>query len=137
MSRRMTYAVIRIGGKQFRVQQGDKIQVVRQQGTVNPEVLYYSDEDKVLVGNPFIPGLNVSTKVIEEKLSQKIRVARFKSKSRYRKVKGHRQLVSILEIENISLNGKNQDIYDKDRSVALVEDKSFKSKGKENVIKVK
>jgi large subunit ribosomal protein L21 len=97
----MSYAVVRIGGKQFRVEEGDKIEVTRQKAPYKVDVLYCSTENQVYVGAPVLTNITVKTKLVEDKLGDKVRVARFRSKSRYRKVKGHRQPLSVLEVTKI------------------------------------
>ena len=104
----MKYAVIRLGGKQFIVKKGDKIEVERQPTPLKLDVLLYSDGKEILVGSPVIDNVSVKADVIEEKKGDKIRVARFKSKSRHRKVKGHRQPLSVVEITDVSLGGTKE-----------------------------
>jgi large subunit ribosomal protein L21 len=101
----MKYAVIRLGGKQFKVSEGDKLEIERQATPLQSEVLLYVDEKDVVIGAPVIEKAVVDAEVIEEKMGEKVRVVRFKSKSRYRKVKGHRQPLSVVEIKKISLSG--------------------------------
>lgn len=96
----MTYAVIRLGGRQFRVSEGDKIELERQ-SSPEAEVLLYSDGRKVSVGNPVLKDHAVELVEIAEKRGKKIKVARFKSKSRYRRVKGHRQPLSVFEVKSV------------------------------------
>ena len=97
----MTYAVIRVGGKQFMVEKGDTIEVEKQDSKVKADVMYYTDGKSVLVGTPLLSDVNVKLSLVEDYKAEKIRVARFKSKSRYRKVKGHRQPMSRFEVKDI------------------------------------
>lgn len=115
------YAVIKLGSKQYLVHEGDVVKLERQKKPLNIEVLMYSDGSKVEIGNPT---LNVSVKasVVEEKLGEKIRVARFKKKSRYDKVKGHRQPISIIKIESIGFTKENT----KEKEEKKVEEKVIK-----------
>lgn len=100
----MKYAVIQLGGKQFKVSEGDIFKIDRQEN-LEVDVLLLSEDDKVLVGKPYLKDVVVKTKVLENKLDDKILVIRFKAKSRYRKRKGHRQPISIVEIESIKKKG--------------------------------
>lgn len=96
----MKYAVISLGGKQFKVSEGDTLKLERQDGVSN-EVLYYSDGESVQVGTPKLANISVKLTKTEDKKDKKVRVARFKSKSRYKKTKGHRQPISVLKVEKI------------------------------------
>ena len=97
----MAYAVIRLGGKQFKVQEGDTLKLERQVA-LTPEVLMYADGDVVSVGLPTISNVTVKLSRVEDKRDKKVVVARFKSKSRYRKVNGHRQPITIIKVDSIS-----------------------------------
>jgi large subunit ribosomal protein L21 len=97
----MKYAVISLGGKQFKIKEGDTFKLERQK-KLDINVLLYVDGDKVEVGTPSLSGVKVDAKIVREERGPKIRVARFKSKSRYRKVKGHKQPLSVVEIVKIS-----------------------------------
>ncbi len=103
----MAYAIIALGGKQFKVQEGDTFKLERQ-SELKPEVLLYVDEDGTIVGQPVIEDISVKATVISEERDSKVRVARFRAKSRYSKVKGHRQPISIIKIESIDKKGKQK-----------------------------
>ncbi len=84
----------------MRVEEGQELTVDRFDGKIS-EVLLFVDGDDVRIGKPLVEGVKVKTKVLEEgKVKTEIR--RFKAKSRYRKVKGHKQPVTKVLIENIS-----------------------------------
>ncbi|HXK52536.1 50S ribosomal protein L21 [Candidatus Nomurabacteria bacterium] len=102
----MKYAVIQLGGKQLRVQEGDVFEIERQ-NEINLEVLMYSEEGILLLDAESLKGVTVKTTILEQKRDDKIRVARFKSKSRYRKVKGHKQPISVVKIDSISVGKKS------------------------------
>jgi large subunit ribosomal protein L21 len=99
-------AVILVGGKQYIVAKGQKVQVDRlQDGTkkLSLEPLMLFDENDVKVGTPTVKGAKVEAKVIEaEKKGVKLRVIRFKSKKRVHKVNGHRQKYSIIEVTSVA-----------------------------------
>lgn len=100
----MSFAVIRFGGRQFKVSEGDVIQLQRQSSGKN-DVLLYSDGKKVQVGTPVLKDVEVKLKKLEDKRDKKVRVGRFKSKSRYRRVKGHKQPLSVFSVESIGVKG--------------------------------
>lgn len=102
----MEYAVVRVGGKQYRVSKGDILEVDRQRTEKNgsvvlDNVLMYVSDGKVKIGKPIVPNLNVKAKVLEEKKGKKIRVSKFKAKVRYRRVMGFRPLLTRLQITEI------------------------------------
>jgi large subunit ribosomal protein L21 len=97
------YALIKLLGKQYKVKEGDVIQTDRVEGetlTIT-DVLMINDGKKITVGSPEIKNSKVQLKVIKNYKGKKIRVGKFRAKSRYRKVKGHRQHLSSLEVVKI------------------------------------
>jgi large subunit ribosomal protein L21 len=104
------YAVIKLASKQFLVHEGDVLELERQKQPLDIKVLFYSDGDQSNIGEPELSGINIQASVVEEKLGKKVRVARFKSKSRYDKVRGHRQPISIIKIEKIFTGKKSEKI---------------------------
>ncbi|HNV45278.1 MAG TPA: 50S ribosomal protein L21 [Candidatus Woesebacteria bacterium] len=103
----MKYAIIQLQGKQFQVSEGDEIIVDRldqaegDQFTVN-DVLLVVDGDKRKIGQPIVKGAEVKCELISNDKGKKIRVAKYKAKSRYRKVQGHRQFQSVVKILQIN-----------------------------------
>jgi large subunit ribosomal protein L21 len=101
----MKYAVIKTGGKQYKVSEGDVIEVDKldvKEGPLNfEEVLLVVSDGNVQVGKPMLSGTKVSATLLEQKKGEKIRVAKFKSKVRYRRVTGFRALLSKVRIEKI------------------------------------
>ncbi len=103
----MTFAVIKTGGKQYKVAEGDvlmieKLDVDGDTVTFN-EVLLITDGDKVTLGKPMIKGATVGAKVlIAEGKDKKKMVFKYKSKTRQRKKKGHRQPFTKVQITKIS-----------------------------------
>lgn len=99
------YAIIQLAGKQYRVTQGDTLTVNRLEDEVNAsikaDVLLKADGAKVEVGEPLVSGTQVTLKVLEHSQGDKLRVAKYKSKSRYRRVRGHRQQLTTLEVVKI------------------------------------
>jgi large subunit ribosomal protein L21 len=91
------FAVIQTGGKQYKVAEGDELMIETLEGKSDgdkvsfEEVLLTGDDKTTNVGTPMVSGKKVEGKVIGEGRDEKISVIRFKSKSRYRKNKGHRQ----------------------------------------------
>jgi len=97
------FAVIKTGGKQYLVKTNDEIiidKVNAEKKKVLFDVLATLSEDSVLMGNPLLKE-KAEGEIIEELKGDKIRVARFKSKVRYRKVKGFRPQLTRVKITKI------------------------------------
>ena len=92
------YAVIQLSGKQYLVRNGDVFEVERQEKQPKFDVLVYFDGKKHQIGEPALKDTSIKVTNEEDKRGKKIRVVRFKSKSRYRKVKGHKQPLSVLKV---------------------------------------
>jgi large subunit ribosomal protein L21 len=99
-------AIIKTGGKQYKVKVGDKIEVEKLEGekdekiTFN-EVLFIGDENKVKIGTPFITGAKVEGKIIKTGKKAKVTGIKHKSKKRYKVKFGHRQIFTEVEIVKI------------------------------------
>ncbi len=96
------YAVIKTGGKQYRVQQGDVIYVekldVEEGSAVNFDVLMLGNDDNVAIGTPVVEGAKVEGKVLSQLKSAKVVVYKYKAKKNERKKQGHRQPYTKVEI---------------------------------------
>lgn len=98
-----TFAIIQTGGKQYRVEAGQKIQVEKLPAKTGDsvtfdKVLLVAEGDKVEVGTPYVVGAKIIGTLAREGREKKKIVFRFHSKTRYRKKKGHRQPFSEVEI---------------------------------------
>ncbi len=107
----MKYAVIVSGGKQYKVMEGDEILVDSlplkpDEKYTFTDVLLFTDDGKTKIGTPVIAGVTVSGSLIKQEKGEKIRVAKFKAKARYRKVIGYRHSLSKIKIEKIALKEK-------------------------------
>lgn len=101
----MQYAIIRSGNKQYQVKVGSTIMVERLEDSagsvVFDQVLLNVDGDKVELGNPTVSGLKVYGTAQGLVKAAKIQVFKYKSKSRYRKLRGHRQGYTSVKIDSI------------------------------------
>ena len=100
------YAIIKTGGKQYKVAEGDVITVEKleaEEGAVVTfdQVLTVVKEDGVVVGKPVVEGAKVTAKVETQGKDKKILVFKYKAKSNYRKRQGHRQPFTKVVIEQI------------------------------------
>ncbi len=102
----MDYAVFKTGGKQYRVKPGDTLDVEKLSVAVDSiaefgEVLAISNNGEVTFGSPTIEGARVLARVDSHYKDKKLMVFKYKSKTRYRRKKGHRQIYTRLVIQDI------------------------------------
>ena len=96
-------AVIKTGGKQYKVKKGDVLKIEKIDHPEGNEVVF----DQVLlagdkVGTPLVDGVKVKAQVVAEGKGDKVRVVKYKAKTRYHKVRGHRQLFTQIKIMDIA-----------------------------------
>ena len=104
----MKYAVIESGGKQYRVSEGDVIQVDRLPEEIGQEIIYnqvllFKDNDNTLVGMPLIKEANVNATIVDHIKGKKIVIFKYRAKQRYRVKTGHRQNYTAVKIDSINL----------------------------------
>ena len=102
----MNFAVIKASGKQYKVTPGlvleiDKIEGENGKSISFDEVLLTSNGDDVQVGKPFVKGASVTAKIVDQVLGDKVRVAKFKAKARFRRTTGFRSKLTKVEITGI------------------------------------
>ena len=101
------YAIIRTGGKQYQVAQGDQLRVESLTGSVGDtveleDVLLVADGENVKIGQPQVEGAKVTAKIVEQCKAKKVLVYKKKRRKGYEVKNGHRQLYTALRIEGIS-----------------------------------
>ena len=101
------YAVFRTGGKQYRASAGDRLRVERLDVAVGEDVefdqvLMVGEGADVKVGAPLVAGGKVQGKVIAQGRDDKITIIKFKRRAHYKRVRGHRQCFTEVEITSIS-----------------------------------
>jgi len=103
------YAIIKTGGKQYKVAEGDELHIEKldvEQGeqVIFDEVLMISNDADLTVGNPFISSAKVEATVVAHGRGKKIRVFKFKPKNNgYKRTQGHRQPFTAVKINSIVL----------------------------------
>lgn len=108
-------AVIKTGGKQYKVQVGDKIKVEKVEGEAGKEVIFgevllvANEEKEIKIGKPHIKDAQVKGKILGQKRTKKVIVFKYKPKKRYHKKQGHRQMFSEVEITGIELLNKKKE----------------------------
>lgn len=103
----LMYAIIKTGGKQYRVAEGDLVTVEKldvDQGTTLdlPHVLMLADGDSVQLGKPYLEGAKVTAEVAAHGKHDKVRIIKFKRRKHHMKRQGHRQSFTQLKITGIS-----------------------------------
>lgn len=100
------YAVVKIGGSQYKVKEGQVLEVSKlekkpEESFEINEVFLVADGDRIQIGQPTVSSVKVVAKALGQFKGEKIRVARFKSKVRYRKVRGFRAILTKIQITQI------------------------------------
>jgi len=103
----MALAIIKTGGKQYKVAEGDKIKIEKLEGEDGSvisfaEVLFVGDESEVKVGTPNVAGAIVEGKIISTEQQDKVTGVKFKAKKRYSVKFGHRQIMTEVLITKIA-----------------------------------
>ncbi len=100
-------AVIKTGGKQYKIKEGDKIKVEKLSGESGDkinfsEILFLGNEKDVKIGNPFLKDAKVEGKILAQSKAKKVWGIKHKAKKRYKIKFGHRQPITEIEITKIS-----------------------------------
>ena len=103
------YAVVRSGGKEYRVSKGDLIQVEKLEGKVGDQValkdvLMVSKEGETLVGTPHLANVVIKGEIVQEGKGKKVLTYKMKRRKNYRRFKGHRQTYTYLKVNDITLS---------------------------------
>jgi len=107
----MAYAIIKTGGRQYRVAEGDTVDVdlldidAGKQATFD-DVLMYADGDKLTYGDPLISGAKVTAEVLEQRKDKKVIAFKFKRRKGYHRTVGHRRKLTRVKIKSISVSAK-------------------------------
>ncbi len=101
------YAVIKTGGKQYRVAPGEKLKVEKLDGDVGSDVvldqvLMVADGDNVTVGAPVVAGASVKATVVAHGRHDKVMIFKMRRRKHYRKTQGHRQDYTEIQIQQIA-----------------------------------
>lgn len=103
----MPYAVIRTGGKQYRVAPGDLVRIERLEGDVGTavefaEVLLTSDDAAIRVGAPLLEGTKVLGTIVDQGRARKVLIFKKKRRKNYRRRRGHRQSITTVRVTEIA-----------------------------------
>ncbi len=102
------YAVVKTGGKEYRISQGDLIRVEKMEGKVGDQVtmkdiLMVSHEGQVQVGNPLLANAVITGEIVQQVKGKKVLTYKMKRRKNYRRTKGHRQTYTYIRVNDISL----------------------------------
>ncbi len=114
------YAVVKTGGKQYRVSPGDTIKVEKLEGNQGDEVLLdevllVAGTEDIVLGKPFIDGVRVKAEIVDQGRNRKVLVFKYKRRKRYRRKNGHRQTFTSLRIHGIEAPGAAPAATDSDQ----------------------
>jgi len=103
------YAVVKTGGKEYRISPGDLIRVEKLEGKVGDQVtmkdiLMVSHEDQVQVGNPLLGNAVITGEIVQQVKGRKVLIYKMKRRKNYRRTKGHRQTYTYIRVNEISLS---------------------------------
>jgi large subunit ribosomal protein L21 len=109
------YAIITSGGKQYKAEENKDIVVDRIEGSEGDrvtlsEVNLISDEGKIKVGRPFISRAGVDATIKKQIKGDKVIAFKYKPKKRYRRKVGHRQLLTVLHLDKISIKQQKKEV---------------------------
>jgi len=102
------YAVIKTGGKQYRVSSGEKLKIEQLAADVGSQitidkVLMVADGDKVSIGKPLVKGATVQATVVNHGRGDKIRIFKMRRRKHFKKQQGHRQNFTEIQVDQISV----------------------------------
>jgi large subunit ribosomal protein L21 len=107
VSSKEKFAVIELAGAQFKVKEGEQYEVKKLSGNKGDKieienVLMISQGDDIKVGKPYVKGSKVTLEITSQKKGQKVKVFKYKAKSRYRRTYGHRPSITRVLVKKIS-----------------------------------
>lgn len=104
------YALVEIQGNQYRIKKGSRLVVERISGIKDTveidKVLLVSDKKDIKIGNPYVPGVKVEATLVDHFRAKKIKIYKYKRRKNYRRKQGHRQNLTHLRIDNITVDAK-------------------------------
>ena len=119
------YAIIKTGGKQYRVQQGDEFRVEKLDAKVGDKVVFDQvvavGGDKLVAGTPFVDGYAVEAEVLEQGKADKVIIYKYKAKKDYRRKNGHRQPYTLVKVTGIGASAKKAEKAAKAEEPAMEE----------------
>lgn len=118
------YAIIKTGGKQYRVQKDDVLKIEKVKAAAGDTITF--DEvvavggEELVVGTPFVAGCAVQAEVLEQGKNDKVVIFKYKAKKDYRRKNGHRQPYTMVKITGIGEAAKKEAVAEKKEAVKEV-----------------
>ncbi|GAC1651866.1 MAG: hypothetical protein NVS4B12_22960 [Ktedonobacteraceae bacterium] len=133
------FAVIKSGGRQYKVSVGQTLEVNRlavEDGAqvLFDEVLLISDAERAMVGTPFVENASVVATAVRQARGEKLIVFRYKPKKRIRHRKGHRQELTVLSIDDIVADGKSLITGDAPKAKVVADDEGIATSTNADII---
>lgn len=102
------YVIFRTGGRQYRAEVGKTIDVERLPFDINhnfeiSDILLVGDGDNTVIGSPLVEGASVSLTVVDQYRGRKILVFKYRQRTKYRRMRGHRQYYTRLRVDAINI----------------------------------
>jgi len=102
------YAVVKTGGKEYRISQGDLIRVEKMEGKVGDrvtmkDILMVSHKGQVQVGNPHLANAVITGEIVQQVKGKKVLTYKMKRRKNYRRTKGHRQTYTYIRVNDIAV----------------------------------
>ena len=102
------YAIVEIGGKQYRVEKDMTVNVDRMEAPsgdlVLDKILLFADGEKILIGQPYLSNVKVKAQFLGERKGKKVRGIKFKKRKNYTRTMGHRTIFSQLKISELAVS---------------------------------
>lgn len=110
----MKYVVIQTGGKQYKASVGDILEIERLTTEAGQDfqfdkVLLYTADGVSQIGQPNLDDITVTATVLEQIRGEKLRIGKYKAKAKYRRITGHRQALSKVQIKSIAIKGAKEE----------------------------
>ena len=119
----MAYAIIKTGGRQYRVTEGDTIDVDLLEGDAGRkmtfgDVLMHADGEKITHGSPSVSGASVTGEVVEQRKDKKVIAFKYRRRKGYHRTVGHRRKLTRVKITGVKLGSKSEKSSKKEASAA-------------------
>ena len=134
------FAIIKTGGKQYRISPGDILKLEslgeKKGSKVNfTDVMMFNNDKTVLIGSPYLVNVKISATILENKKDKKVLIFKKRRRHNSRRLNGHRQLLTVVKIDDIIVDGKV--IADNSEKKKKVSNKKAKTENTEKALKIK
>ena len=106
------YAIVSVGGKQYKVQEGSEFKVeklpIKSKKVTLKEVLLVSGDGKIEIGRPFVEKAKIVCEILKEEKAKKVVIFKYCGRKNYRRKIGHRQILSVLKVKEIKVGAEDK-----------------------------